>query len=311
MSCLIRSLGIALAAGVGMRLLMAAMRKEISWPHVMAMATPLVAAGVLTVGAVVARDHSIAKSLDQETYLNNVAAHRPSGLVDNTWPWFAVVFTEIGRVSIPGMYKAYGETGAWLNHNMLVYVPFGVALVFGWLKWLRRCDDALAWMLPFYLAVLTYFRWESGARYWVPMTPVIAACAWYLFEWMGQRRERLFILIWGLHVAAALMFWIARDMPHALAADRLWPEVRALAQQIPADRDQVCVAEDCKELGYLLSLELDRRVAERPKDNGPIPPQTRWLILPETFNVPRGFVVRSRIGTFMLAERTDSENPNA
>ena len=65
---------------------------------------------------------------------------------------------------------------------MLVYVPWFGLLLYGYYRWVRRGGDPLAWSLPFYLAVLTYFRWESGARWWVPMTPALfgyaAAICW-------------------------------------------------------------------------------------------------------------------------------------
>lgn len=303
MTGLIRSIGIALAAGAGCRLGLAAFKRQIEWRRATTLALAVMLASTLAVGSVVVRDHVLAASMGKAAYLDAVAQNRVPGLAGGPVPWCALVVSEIGRVGIPGMYKSYGFIGAWRDVNMLVYMPYVLLLLAGWVRWLRRCSDVLGWTLPFYLAILTYFRWESGARYWVPMMPVIVVCTWFLLEPLGRRRQPLFAIIWVLHLAAASGYWIASDLPQARALNSLWPEAKAAAAMIDRDRDRVVVANDLYDLGSLLTLEFDRGVGVRPRGDGPVPPGTRWLILPAKATGPQGFALRGRLNEDCIWQR--------
>ena len=127
---------------------------------------------VLVVGAVILQGDWASQPLGAATYLTSLAAKRDPALGDGFVPWFALVVSDIGRVTIPFMFKSYGNLGWWWDVNMLLYIPVVSLLAFGYFRWLRRSDDPLAWSLPFYLALVTYFRWNSGARWWLPMTPL-------------------------------------------------------------------------------------------------------------------------------------------
>jgi len=302
MSGLIRSIGIALAGGVGARLGLAAIKGRIAWPRAVALAIPAVLAPLVIVTAVTLRDRAFGHALGQDTYLTCIAEQTNPVLAGSLVPWFAVVVGEIGRVSIPGMWKSYAAIGAWWDVNTLVYLPFSLSLVVGWLRWARRGDDVLCWTLPFYLAILTYCRFESGGRYWLPMTPAIVACTWFLLEPMGRRRQPLFAALWMLHLAATSVFWLGQDLPDTLALNACWPEAKSAAAMIGADRDCVTVAEEISDVGYLLSLELDRRVAEWPK-GGAIPRGTCWLVLPAKAPPPPGFAKHGQVDGDVLWRR--------
>jgi hypothetical protein len=185
---------------------------------------------------------------------------------------------------------------------MLVYVPWFGLLLYGYLRWVRRGDDPLAWSLPLYFAVLTYFRWESGARWWVPMTPALFVCLWFALEPWGGRRRQILRAVWLAHVLAALAYWIGCDMPRSRSLDQKWPTVRSLADQIAVGRDRVAVDESLDDLHVLLELQLDRRVKEHSGD-APIPASAEWLILPSEKKPPPGFVRRSSLDGCELLHR--------
>ena len=114
-------------------------------------------------------------------------------------------------------------------------------MLYGYFRWIRRSDDPLAWSLPFYLAVLTYFRWESGARWWVPMTPALFMCLWFALEPWGRHVN--FPRRLAVACLAGLAYWIGVDLPRARDLDQKWPAARSLADQITADRDRVMIDE--------------------------------------------------------------------
>ena len=132
------------------------------------------------------------------------------------------------------------------------------------------------------------------------MTPVIVVSAWFACQRLGPRRQWLFAALWALHVAASLIFWLGRDLPLALAANRCWPEAKAAAAMIDRDRDRVAADEQLAEnLGEALTLELDRRVRALTND-GVVPPGTKWLILPEKAAAPKGYAQHARLGSDVL-----------
>jgi hypothetical protein len=303
MSAAIRSIGIALAGGVGARLGLAAIKGRITWPRAIALAIPTVLAPVLIVAVVTLRDRAIGHAFGQRTYLNCIAEDTNPVLVGSIVPWFAVFVNEIGRNLIPGMWKSYADTGVWWDVNTLLYLPLVLLLIVGWLRWAWRDDDVLIYTLPFYFAIIMYCRFESGGRYWIPMLPVIIMGAWFVLESLGRRRQTLLATLWALHLVATAIFWLGSDLPDTLALNARWPEAKIAAATIGNDRDYVTAAEETSDIAYLLSLELDRRVAELPKGGGPITSETRWLILPANAAAPVGFVTQQRLGGDVLWRR--------
>ena len=165
--CLIRSAGIAMAAGGCWALMLGSARTSrrdasaFSWQRLIVVVLVGMTA-VLVVGAVILQERWASQPLGAATYLTSLAAKRDPALGDGFVPWFALVVSDIGRVTIPFMFKSYGNLGWWWDVNMLLYIPVVSLLAFGYFRWLRRSDDPLAWSLPFYLALVTYFRWNSG-----------------------------------------------------------------------------------------------------------------------------------------------------
>jgi hypothetical protein len=311
--CLIRSVGVALAAGGACALLSGVFRnwfsstrsmQGVNSRRLMMAALFVCAAAAITVGGVILRERWVARPLGAATYLTSLEARRGTPILDNYGPWFSLVVSEIGRTTIPFMFKSHGYVGWWWDVNMLIYVPWFVLLLFGYSRWICFSNDPLAWSLPFYLAVLTYFRWESGARWWVPMTPAFMTCLWFALEPWKPRRQRIMRAFWFLHLLAALVYWIGSEMPRARNIDKKWPTVRSLADQITADRDGVIIDASLTDLGNLLDLQLDRRVKEHSGDI-PLPASARWLILPDDKRPPPGFALRSSSGGCTLFQRVD------
>ncbi len=302
-ACLIRSLGIALAAG-GCCALVGRRGTQESFPA----AGRGGCAGDRRGGGDYRGRRDAARPLGRgidgiRTYLNSIEAQRVGTIGGGYWPWCALVVSDIGRVTVPFMFKSYGDVGSWCNVNMLVYAPLFGLLAFGYFRWLRRSGDPLAWSMPFYLAVLTYFRWEAGARYWVPMTSALLMCLWFALEPL-RRRQNLFRALWVLHILAALTYWIGRDMPFAREMDRQWPTARSLAEQITMGRDRVVIDASLADLGMLLTLQLDRHVKEHAGSlNDPIPISVQWLIIPTERKPPPGFIPRANVGECQLLQR--------
>jgi hypothetical protein len=342
-ACLIRPVGLALAAGGSCALLSRAFRQgreqgARSSEHGAAgrfysllparrsllPALLISTAAAVTVGGVILRERLVAEPLGGETYLNSMDTKRGAAALAGYGPWCALVVSDIGRITVPFMFKCYGAIGAWRDWNMLVYVPVCGLLLSGYVRWMRGHhvlvvgDDPLAWSLPFYFAMLTCFRCESGARWWVPMAPALFMCLWFALEPLRRRRE-IVRTVWLLHVAAALAYWIGSDLPHTYRVNQNWPAVRCLAARVSSDRgndhlgdrrnDHVAIDASLADIGELFTLALDRRVQEFAAD-GPIPPSisdpkygARWLILPDGRVPPANFAPRASAAGCTLVER--------
>ena len=134
----------------------------ISWRRALARRAGRGRGGGADRGGVILHERWAAQHVGAATYLTSLETRRGAPILENYGPWLALVVSDIGRVTVPFMFKSYGYTGWWWDVNMLVYVPLFGLLLYGFYRWVRHGGDPLAWSLPFYLAVLTYFRWESG-----------------------------------------------------------------------------------------------------------------------------------------------------
>ena len=309
--CLIRLIGISLAAGGSCALLAATGRKRffpnrpasevVSWQPALGAGLLVSAAAVMTVGGVFLQGRWAEQPAGAMAYCTRCEAGGGAEILNNYGPWFALVVNEIGRITVPFMIKSYGYIGWWWDVNMLIYVPWFAMLLYGYVRWIRRSDDPLAWSLPFFLAVLTHFHSETGGRWWVPMTPAFFMCLWFALEPWGQRR-RVIRAVWLAHVVTSLFYWLWVDLPRARRLDQQWPTVHRLADQITVDSNRVVIGEKVSDLGALLELQLDRRVKEHAGD-APIPAAAQWLILPSEQPPPPGFVPQSSCGNCTLLHR--------
>ncbi|MEO1994426.1 MAG: hypothetical protein ABGZ17_04040, partial [Planctomycetaceae bacterium] len=76
--------------------------------------------------------------------------------------------SSIGRITIPGMFKAYARGGHWLNINTGVYGVWLVLVVCGWWRFARR-KDVLALSLPLFFTAYVIWPFDQGPRFLMPM----------------------------------------------------------------------------------------------------------------------------------------------
>jgi len=166
---------------------------------------------------------------------------------------------EIGRLLVPGMFKAYSEEGRWLDWNTLVYVPVFAIVITGWLAMARRCPDGLLLSLPAYLLVYALWPFDAGTRYLLPMLPVLVVSLWPWLERSRHPRTLLAALLVA-HFAVTLGYTITREIPRARECDRQWPAAMALAAEMRAEPHPALARSVPECTALLLSFALDRPV---------------------------------------------------
>jgi hypothetical protein len=111
--------------------------------------------------------------------------------------------TDIGCMTLPGLWKAVPEPGNWLDIWSIVYVSFFLFLLVGWFRLVRRKADVLILTLPAYF--LLYVHWvcdQPGGRFMLPMLPAVIACGWYGLG-LKRRLRRLLSPFLFLHFGQA------------------------------------------------------------------------------------------------------------
>lgn len=198
-----------------------------------------------------------------------------SALFDSRVPWFSrlldgmrLQICGIGRLLVPGMFKAYGHT--WGNLNTLLYGLIFAPIAVGWWRWVKRRPDIYALVVPFYL--LTYALWDFDAdtRYALPILPAAVVSLWYLLEPFMRLRSRLIAALIGLHLAVALGYWVAVERPRARECHADWEPIARLASKLRGQAGPIAATDDVAECSrLLLSFMLDRPV---PRLRGSLAP---------------------------------------
>jgi len=226
-----------------------------------------------------------------------------SGLASRVLEGLRIRISEIGRLTIPGMYKSYSRTGDWLNINVGIYLIVLVIVSLGWWRLVRRKRDVLALSLPFYFALYVLWPYDQGARFMVSMIPVLMACVWFGSRSFVPRPAAAFALLLVAHFGATMSYWIVRDAPRAYADQQYWPAIDQIASEIGNNDKPVAVAGVPLHVRYMLKYALDRPIGIAKRDRVPLA-STGWVIQPVNAVVPDRFAVRSVSGKLALCVRT-------
>ncbi|MGA2035317.1 MAG: hypothetical protein ABSG68_23970, partial [Thermoguttaceae bacterium] len=259
--CVIRPVGLPLAAGFGLATFLAAWQGKMTWRRAAPWAALVLIAASATVAAVVARERATARAVGGRTYLNEFDDAARSFL--SSYPrGIQLCISDIGRVTIPGMYSCYGDPGNWLDVNMVPYLPFLLLLLLGWWRWAKRDNDPLAWTLPFYVGLIAAHSFDTGGRHLVPMLPILLVCVWFALERLRQRRLAVLRIGLLIHLAVACGYWLTVDLPRAKKTNAHWAAVDALAAQL-RNRPEPVVAQGLpQDMPLMLQLALDRPVLD-------------------------------------------------
>lgn len=207
--------------------------------------------------------------------------------------------SEVGRLTIPGMFNAYGDT--WLDFNLLVYAPLFAVCCYGWVRLVRRGSDALAWTAPWYFALYVYWPFNQSGRFFAPLLPLLLLCIYLGLERLGRWRVQALGVLVAAHLAVALGHWRFVDWPRAVADAQRWPDVTALAHSIPPDSGAVQVAPRLGNTHFFLGYALDRPVTIGAEPKAPV----RWHIVPPQELPPTDFTVQQVVGPYRLLHRSD------
>jgi hypothetical protein len=307
-------------------MLRSAGQRERSWSSAIVLALAIGLPAVFTEAAVIFQDRVRAGEIGAISYTDQVRAAEHS-LAGQLAEGVRVRVQEFGRLLVPGMYKAVARRGDWLNVNMLVYVPLAVAVMWGWCRLVRQRADIFAGLFPFYLALYIIWPYDQGARFFVPLAPLLAVSLGFLIRagsvsdgafkkpsltLPARTDSRLFgIGLAVAHLLVAIVYWQFDDRRNAVRYNADRESVQRLIDGIPtSQRAAVAVPEKSGLSPGWAEYYLDR-LPPTWGTYGLPPAEARWLLAPADEEPPATFVLTATAGRFRLYQRDGSSTSRA
>jgi len=196
--------------------------------------------------------------------------------------------SEIGRLLIPGMFKAYGQAYEWANVNMLLFIPAACLVAFGWFRMIRERCEVYAATLPLYFILYVLWAFDADTRYMLPMLPVLAGSLWFALDGMRQARVVAMAALVLMHVAVATGYWLQVEVPRARECNSYWPTIIQMADAISKQKGSTAASgtADCPRL--FMEFLLDRPV-DSPPPLMSVGWNQRWLLTPNRPTPPSGY----------------------
>jgi len=308
----VRPTGFLFVAGLALSLLIAVRRRAAGPGKAIAILSIIVTPAVLALGALLLYEQMTASRSGQISNFDMLLNHRlveaKQSLPQRLLEGLRVRISEVGRLTVPGMFGAFVSHGNWRDWNLLVYVPVFGLICRGWWKWLHERADVLAFSLPLYFALHVYWPWDQAGRYFAPLLPALFVCLWHGLDFLGNRRLRLFQILLLLHLTVSLGFWGVRELPRGLENRRDLPSLGNLAALIREDAHPVAASTTAPDAGLILAWLLDRPVGQ-VRSGEPMPELVYWLILLESEASPPEFEMFSGQGRFRLYRRCSPSVP--
>jgi hypothetical protein len=302
-TAIIRPAGLMLAVGFGLSLGWQALRQRktcqrTTWLRAMAITLALGVPASIGVVTFMKIEQSTATEESARTYLSNFGDSARSPLASYL-EGLRLAIRDSGRVVLPGMFKAYNETG-WLDPNLLIYVPACLVLTWAWWRLTRETVDPLLLGVPFYVLLHVVYPYEAGARFFVPLLPIFLASLAFLIKPGKRRRVFAVAAFCAAHMLIAVVYWLAIDAPRAAAEARRGEEIATISQRIKADNRQVAAVDlDGNDL-LMLELQLDRQVPLREKT---ITADDEWLVSDRRLQPAGPYHLSATTDSFALSRR--------
>lgn len=275
--CMVRYIGISAGVALGLGFLCKAYRGHTSWLRALLLPSAIGLPAVLAILALLTHNKNLAAqySTAELTYVDWFGRNLTFGphLVEG----LRLRIMEIGRLLIPGMYKAYAKSYVWININFLVYIPLAIMVVMGYIRLLKRRPPDVLMLVPA-LYVLIYIIWplDQTIRYFFPISCILWVCVWaWLKPLRRVRLSFLFVLV-VLHALVTIGYMINGRIEFA-GYHKMREPVREFIKTIgPDEIGQTMMVGCTSPVHCLVMQEMDRRspLVEKPGD---VKPEVNWV----------------------------------
>lgn len=216
--------------------------------------------------------------------------------------------SEIGRLSLPGMFKSYSGRHEWLHVNVVLYLTLLPFVAWGWWQLAWRRQDVLALTFPFYFALYVAWPFDQGARFMLPMVPVLVTCLWLGARPCFPKAKGWTVILLGMHLVGSVGYWVSVDAPRAIARHRDWGSLERLAAHTESGAERLAVRNFEPDLHAMLQFSLDRPLSG-PLTGASAPGDVDWIVQPKQTAGCVGFTICAEAGGYHLLARTQPQPP--
>jgi hypothetical protein len=263
---MIRETGVLLTLGFAAAALLNIRDARLRWTQGLWMTAMVASPAIAGVAAFLLYDLATARAAPSLVFGTHLSpfVDTPTPILPRVIEGLRLRISEVGRLIVPGMFKAYAAHGQWLHINTLIYLAVFVLLAFGWWRLMRRRRDVFAATAPFYFALYIMWAFDADTRYLLPILPVIVASLWFVIEPFTNWRLTAIAALLVMHAGVAFGYWTTVEIPRGRECNQEWT---AVAPFVPGAKDQAGLivathgVPQCARL--MLSYLIDRPVPER------------------------------------------------
>jgi hypothetical protein len=300
---LTRQAAITVAGGLAAFMLIRAYQGRCSWRRAAGISLGIGIAGISALVSLAVYDKAMAAAWGTPTYLDQIVDPSAS-LANQVSEGLRLRISEVGRLTVPGMFKAYSPKGHWLSLNMAIYVPLFLVLGFAWCRLIRQSPSILTLTFPCYVALYVIWPFDQATRFMVPMLPVLMACLWLSLAKTASLQVLICKGLLAAHFLCAVGYWALVDLPRAQDLSRKWREVEALARLLPTQPGPILVSRLEPNVAWMIQFVVDRPVWEQSANGGQIGARIEWLITPADSKPATDFAPSARVGRWRIARRS-------
>lgn len=273
--CFIRHAGLMMAAGFAWAMFLTERAGHVSRLRGLAYVLLVGLPATMAVATLMFNEERAASDLEGRTYLDNFAENERHWTLEGI-EGLRMQIGAVARVVVPGMFKVYSDSRNWLHLTTLFYLSVFAVICVGWIRLARGKPDVLVLAAPFYLLLHSAYAMEAGARFMVPMAPLIVVCLYVGFQGFSARRDAFAVLL-AIHVVVTLAYITLTDVPRAAEWSAYWGQVEELAEEIPANETVVVSPEFPEHVRLMLQYTLDRKVKRVQSPTNELPVGTTLL----------------------------------
>lgn len=299
MAGLTRIVGVSVALGMGLALLLRAFGGNSPWPRSLILATIIGALGLAGPVGFLLYDHAHEQpgGRDYLFYL----ADKNTNVITTFIEGMRLRISEIGGLMLPGMYKARSRPGVWLHINIAIYLTVCAIMIRGLWRVLRKRPEPMILGFPAFFIICSIYAYPSVTRYMLPVLPVLIAGIWFGLEGLKRHRHTLMLILLIGHLGVSIGHRLT-TIGDELALHRRWPAVLQIMEPLKNDRREIGAAGFETEFRMFMVWSIDRKIVEIA-DASRIDPRIHWLLIKPGDPVPPGFHERSANEFLKLLER--------
>ncbi len=299
---LTRQAGVMALPGFAIAIGMTAYQRRVPWRRTLLVLTLVAIPAVVSVAALGAYERAMATGASR-TY-TDFLANNSQPLPEQLLTGLRLRVSEIGRVTLPGMFKAAPDGRRTAYLNLAIYAATTAAIIYGWWRAVSRSHDTLLWTAPFYVALYIAWPFDEGIRFMAPLAPVWFLGLYWALPEIPAWRRRVAWLGWSTHILVAIGYWLRRDLPEARHDAAQWPTIDRLAGAIDVQAGPVAwlpVKRDHERV--MLQYALDRRVIDLASTQQ-VDARAVWLVADANATPLDDFDKLDAFGEYALWRRT-------